>query len=66
MYFDASFYITAGDLVPITVIRGSEKMTFHVQAARHPASRTGMLLASPGTIPGAIPMSLDDEVPPSP
>jgi serine protease Do len=64
--FDASFYITAGDVVPITVIRGSEKMTFHVQAARHPASRTGMLLASPGTIPGAIPMSLDDEVPPSP
>jgi serine protease Do len=64
--FDASFYITAGDMVPITVIRGSEKMTFHVQAARHPASRTGMLLASPGTIPGAIPMSLDDEVPPSP
>jgi serine protease Do len=64
--FDASFYITAGDVVPITVIRGNEKMTFHVQATMHPASKTGMLLASPGTIPGVLPMSLDDDVPPSP
>jgi serine protease Do len=64
--FDASFYITAGDVVPITVIRGSEAMTFQVQAARHPASRAGMLLASPGTIPGAIPMSLDDDADHSP
>jgi serine protease Do len=64
--FDASFYITAGDTVPITVIRGNQKMTFQVQATMHPASRTGVLLASPGTIPGAIPMSLDDDEPPSP
>jgi len=64
--FDASFYITAGDVVPITVIRGNEKMTFHVQATTHPASKTGVLLASPGTIPGVLPMSLDDDVPPSP
>jgi serine protease Do len=63
---DASFYITAGDTVPITVMRGNQKITFHVQAAHHPASKTGVLLASPGTIPGVIPMSLDDEVPPSP
>jgi serine protease Do len=59
--FDASFYITAGDVVPITVIRGNQKITFHVQAAMHPASKTGMLLASPGTIPGVMPMSLDEE-----
>ena len=59
--FDASFYITAGDEVPITVVRGKEKMTFHVQATRHPASKAGVLLASPGTIPGVLPMSLDDE-----
>ena len=59
--FDASFYITAGDVVPITVVRGNQKITFHVQAAMHPASRTGVLLASPGTIPGVMPMSLDDE-----
>jgi serine protease Do len=64
--FDASFYITAGDVVPITVMRGNEKMTFDVQAAMHPASRTGVLLASPGTIPGAIPMSLDVDASPSP
>jgi S1-C subfamily serine protease len=64
--FDASFYITAGDTVPITVIRGDQKMTFQVQAAMHPASRTGVLLASPGAIPGVIPMSLDDDAPPSP
>src|SRR5262245_5435414 len=64
--FDASFYITAGDTVPITVMRGNQKITFQVQATMHPASKTGMLLASPGTIPGVIPMSLDDDATPSP
>ena len=64
--FDASFFITAGDAVPITVMRGNEKMTFHVQATMHPASKTGMLLASPGTITGVLPLSLDDDVPPTP
>src|SRR5215510_10141992 len=57
---DASFFITAGDIVPITVMRGKEKLTFHVQATLHPSSRTGLLLASPGTLPGVLPMSLDD------
>src|SRR6266403_1281891 len=55
--FDASFYITAGDIVPITVMRGDQKITFQVQAAMHPASPTGVVLASPGIIP----MPLDDE-----
>jgi len=64
--FDASFYITAGDVVPVTVMRGNEKRIFHVRAALHPDSKTSMLLASPGTIPGAIPMSLDEEASPSP
>jgi serine protease Do len=64
--FDASFYITAGDVVPITVMRGDQKITFDVQATMHPASRTGVMVASPGTIPGAIPMSLSDDSPPSP
>src|SRR5881392_3000094 len=63
---DASFYITAGDLVPITVMRGDQKMTLYVHATMHPASRTGVLLASPGTIPGVLPMSLDEDVTPSP
>jgi S1-C subfamily serine protease len=35
---DASFFITAGDTVPITVLRGSEKLTFNVQADFHPNS----------------------------
>jgi serine protease Do len=64
--FDASFYITAGDVVPITVVRGNQKIIFHVQAAMHPASKTGVLLASPGTIPGVVPPSLDDDDPQSP
>jgi serine protease Do len=64
--FDASFYVTAGDVVPVTVMRGDEKRTFHVRAAMHPDSKTGMLLASPGIIPGVIPMSLDDDSSPSP
>ncbi len=64
--FDASFYITAGDVVPITIMRGSQKITFHVQAVKHPASRTGVLVASPGTIPGVLPMSLDEDASPSP
>ena len=58
---DASFYITAGDTVPITVMRGTQKLTFEVQAVRHPASKTGVLLASPGTIPGTIPMLLNED-----
>ena len=66
---DASFFITAGDVVPITVMRGNQKMTFNVQATMHPASHTGLLLAAPGT-PAmnqqALPLSLGSEQPPSP
>jgi serine protease Do len=66
---DASFFITAGDTVPITVMRGDQKLTFHVQATMHPASRTGPLLASPATPASnqAIPLSLgSEEVPRTP
>src|SRR5213595_1484935 len=66
---DASFFITAGDTVPITVMRGNQKLTFSVQATLHPASRSGVLLASPGT-PAinqqGIPLSLGSDVPPTP
>ena len=66
---DASFFITAGDVVPITVMRGNQKLTFNVQATMHPASRTGLLLAAPGT-PAmnqqAVPISLGSDVPPTP
>src|SRR4051812_8628140 len=43
---DASFFITAGDTVPITVFRGNEKVTFEIQADFHPASRHVPLIAS--------------------
>ena len=66
---DASFFITAGDTVPITVMRGNQKLIFSVQATLHPASRSGVLLASPGT-PAinqqGIPLSLGSDVPPTP
>jgi serine protease Do len=45
---DASFFITAGDTVPIVVMRGNEKKTFEVQADFHPQSHHAPLLASPG------------------
>jgi S1-C subfamily serine protease len=35
---DASFFITAGDTVPIIVLRGNERLTFEIQADFHPAS----------------------------
>jgi len=65
---DASFFITAGDTVPITVMRGDQKLTFNVQAALHPASRTGVMVAFPGTpaLNQAIPLSLGSEEPQTP
>jgi hypothetical protein len=35
---DASFFITAGDTVPITVLRGDEKLTFEIESDFHPLS----------------------------
>src|SRR6266446_5891158 len=58
---DASFFITAGDTVPITVMRGNEKMTFNVQADFHPASQHPPLIAAPAMNP-AIPLKLDSQV----
>src|SRR5881398_111977 len=64
---DASFFITAGDNVPITVIRGNQKLTFHVQAELHPASKRPPLIASPTPAGNqAIPLSLSSEVPRTP
>src|SRR3989440_4710040 len=61
---DASFFITAGDNVPITVIRGNRRLTFNVQAGLHPASRSGPLLASPASpaMNQAIPLTLGSDV----
>jgi serine protease Do len=57
---DASFFITAGDTVPITVVRGDQKLTFNVQAELHPASERRPLVAAPA-INRAIPLKLDSE-----
>ncbi|MEY2564786.1 MAG: serine protease Do [Verrucomicrobiota bacterium] len=54
---DASFFITAGDTVPIVVVRGEEKLTFEVQADFHPASHHAPRLASPGM--NGAPLRLD-------
>ena len=58
---DASFFITAGDTVPITVVRGDEKLTFNVQAELHPASERRPLIASPLSPNRDIPLKLDSE-----
>jgi S1-C subfamily serine protease len=55
---DASFFLTAGDTVPITVMRGNEKMTFEVQADFHPASRH-VPMAATLTPSQGIPLQLD-------
>ena len=56
---DASFFLTAGDVVPITVMRGDQKMIFNVQAAEHPASPPrAPLLAAPSLSNRAIPLNL--------
>src|SRR5436305_4257777 len=51
--FDASFYITAGVMVPITVMRGDKKLTFHVQADLHPVSKNVPMLPDGTEIPTA-------------
>lgn len=53
---DASFFITAGDTVPITVIRDGEKITVNVQADVHPASKK-LPMAATLDNHGAIPLS---------
>src|SRR3989441_396141 len=55
---DASFFITAGDTVPITVIRGNEKLRFNIQADFHPLSRRPPIIASPVSPNRAIPLNL--------
>jgi S1-C subfamily serine protease len=64
---DASFFITAGDVVPITVVRGNQKMTFNVQATLHPRQ---LLDGGPAAaaLPSrqAIPLKLESEPQPAP
>ena len=64
---DASFFITAGDNVPITVMRGNQKLTFHVQAELHPASKNVPMLSDGTRVPAAadanraMPLKLESE-----
>ncbi|MFN2476352.1 MAG: S1C family serine protease [Chthoniobacterales bacterium] len=55
---DASFFITAGDRVPIVVMRGNEKLTLEVEADFHPAAQRPAFIASPFS-PQAVPLGLD-------
>src|SRR6516162_3699112 len=50
---DASFFITAGDNVAITVMRGNQKLTFDVQAELHPASKNVPMLPDGTRVPAA-------------
>jgi serine protease Do len=49
---DASFFLTAGDTVPVVVIRGNEKLTFEIKADCHPLSpcapRAATIMPPPG------------------
>src|ERR1700730_3324815 len=55
---DASFFITAGDMIPITVVRDGEKVTFKIQADFRPNTRQPPLLASPISPNRVIPLNL--------
>jgi serine protease Do len=60
---DASFFITAGDTVPITVMRGNEKLTFNVQADVHPGAKHAPMSATL-TPNRSIPLNLQSAPPP--
>jgi S1-C subfamily serine protease len=53
---EASFFLTAGDAIPITVARDNEKITFQIQADLYPASNTR--LAAPPNLNRSIPLNL--------
>ena len=63
---NASFYVTAGDVVPVTVMRGNQKLSFSVRADLHPDSHRGNpLIASPVSprTNQAMPLSLGSDEP---
>ena len=55
---DASFFITAGETVPIVVVRGNERMTFEIKSDCHPLSPCGPKAANLTPNPG-IPLQID-------
>jgi serine protease Do len=60
---DASFFITAGDTVPITVMRGNQKLTFHVQADLHPAIQNVPMLSDGTRVPAAAAVDANRAIP---
>lgn len=56
--FTASFFLTAGDEVPITVLRGSEKITVKVQAASEEQPPFGTSKGAGETPSSAIPLRM--------
>src|ERR1051326_417965 len=52
---EASFFLTAGDAVSITVMRGHEKITFQIQADSYPG---GGRLAAPPSLNRGMPLNL--------
>jgi serine protease Do len=52
---EASFFLTAGDAVPITVARDGEKITFQIQADSYP---DGRVAAPAAALNRAIPLNL--------
>jgi serine protease Do len=64
---DASFFISAGDNVPITVMRGDERLTFNARAEVHPTTEEvqriqrlqhPLMIAQPSTNQPSLPLSL--------
>lgn len=58
---DASFFITAGDTVPIVVQRGEDRLTFTVEAGFHPAAQRAPVIASPLSPGVVMPLGLEQE-----
>jgi serine protease Do len=57
---DASFFITAGDTVPIVVERDGKKLTFNVTADFHPNSQHRVIASPLSPSSRAIPLHLDN------
>jgi len=56
---NAAFYLTAGDEVPLTVLRGGEKLTVKIVPTEHPLTNRGTLQAlAPATnvTPAGMPL----------
>src|SRR5438477_8826295 len=62
---DASFFLTARESVPVTVIRCDDKMTFNVHAEFHPASQRPPVIAQP-SMNQSLPLSLQQKAPERP